>query len=61
MENIPADELYPVEKIMRDSILCPLCGKDVSEEIFTDDLSAREFEISGLCNSCQKIVFGNVE
>ena len=34
---------------------CTSCGKEV--EGFKDRLSAREFEISGLCQDCQDKVF----
>jgi hypothetical protein len=34
------------------------CGEDASE--FTDELSEKEYTISGLCQSCQNIVFGLV-
>lgn len=34
---------------------CVSCG-DAAEE-FTDELSKREFEISGLCQKCQDEVF----
>lgn len=49
--------------------LCPLCGKAVdkprhnndgvfvSNGEFRDDLSIREFNISGLCQACQDNVF----
>ncbi|WXW92665.1 hypothetical protein SEA_ENYGMA_212 [Streptomyces phage Enygma] len=29
------------------------CGKNVSADDFRDDLSRREYKISGLCQSCQ--------
>jgi len=54
----PADNLFPFEKIMRDSHLCPCCGCDVNKEAFRDDISRREFEISGMCQQCQDSVFG---
>jgi uncharacterized protein YuzB (UPF0349 family) len=37
---------------------CPFCGEKVTEEEFRDDLSAREYTISGLCQTCQDITFG---
>lgn len=37
---------------------CPLCGNPVNFEDFRDDLSRREFKISGLCQKCQDEVFG---
>lgn len=38
--------------------LCPFRGKPVSIEDFRDDLSRREFKISGLCQKCQDEFFG---
>ena len=37
--------------------LCPFCKKPVSEEDFTDQLSLKEFRISGLCQKCQDEFF----
>ena len=34
------------------------CGAEVSENGFRDDVSLREFHISGLCQVCQDKVFG---
>jgi len=36
---------------------CPFCARPVRPEDFTDDLSRREFLISGLCVSCQDETF----
>jgi hypothetical protein len=37
---------------------CPLCGTHVvSESQFTDELSVREYYISGMCQHCQDEVF----
>jgi len=36
---------------------CPLCKKDINLEDFKDDLSKREFEISGMCQKCQDDIF----
>ncbi len=33
---------------------CPFCGNPVKMEDFKDELSIREYYISGLCQSCQK-------
>lgn len=35
--------------------LCPFCGQSPGE--FRDELSKREFSISGLCQSCQDETF----
>ena len=37
--------------------VCISCGKSASE--FKDEISRREFQISGLCFSCQQSVFGS--
>ena len=37
---------------------CATCGEDVRAQQFRDRLSAREFEISGMCQACQDSVFG---
>jgi len=35
---------------------CVICGEDASE--FKDELSRKEFTISGMCQSCQDKTFG---
>lgn len=37
---------------------CPFCGAPIDPNCFRDELSKREFEISGLCQSCQDEMFG---
>ena len=37
---------------------CPTCGQGVTLDSFKDELSLKEFHISGLCQSCQDSVFG---
>ena len=37
--------------------MCPFCSTPVTMEDFRDDLSRREFEISGMCQKCQDEVF----
>lgn len=36
---------------------CPFCNKDTTDEKFKDELSRREFEISGICQGCQDKTF----
>jgi len=36
---------------------CPYCGKLITD--FKDELSLKEFQISGLCQICQDEVFKN--
>ena len=39
--------------------LCPFCSEPVKEEDFRDELSRKEFRISGLCQKCQDGIFGS--
>lgn len=41
--------------------LCPFCGLDVMIDGFRDELSKREYHISGLCQKCQDETFGKEE
>lgn len=38
--------------------ICPLCKRKVNKDEFRDELSRKEFEISGLCQTCQDDIFG---
>ena len=38
---------------------CVTCGKPANE--FRDDLSRKEYGISGMCQACQDIVFADPE
>jgi hypothetical protein len=38
--------------------VCVFCGVSVDENSFKDELSKKEFTISGICQSCQDKVFG---
>lgn len=37
--------------------LCPICEAHIDPTKFRDLLSLREFEISGMCQSCQDHIF----
>jgi len=51
-------EVFPKEMEHKDQGKCPFCGKEINPETdFRDDLSRREFKISGLCQECQDEVF----
>ncbi len=55
----PVDIIFPEAKKDRENLICPSCKKQLTEEYeFRDNLSRKEFEISGLCQSCQDEVFG---
>jgi len=40
---------------------CAMCNTTVRMEDFTDEISVREFGISGMCQSCQNDMFGEDE
>ena len=37
--------------------ICPSCNKPVKDEDFTDEISKKEFLISGMCQSCQNEIW----
>ena len=39
---------------------CPFCGERVIPGSFKDEISEREFRISGLCQSCQDDTFTTI-
>ena len=55
--------LYGIDrKTSISNCTCVSCGaENITEESFSDELSLREFHISGLCQKCQDSVFGTDE
>ncbi len=41
--------------------ICPLCGETIDPNEFTDDLSRREYQISGICRKCMDDIFKEPE
>ena len=56
LNNSPAKQLDPAAPLLVLRGYCPLCSAEVRE--LRDELSLREFGISGLCQTCQDSVFG---
>ncbi len=56
LKNSPAGRLDPAAPLLALKGYCPGCGGEATE--VRDELSLREFLISGLCQSCQDAVFG---
>jgi ribosomal protein L37AE/L43A len=48
---------FSIENDRRAKKLCPFCGFSVSQD-FRDELSRKEYKISGLCQKCQDKTFG---
>ena len=46
---------------MVDHDICPFCTKPINFMDFKDELSRREYAISGICQSCQDSTFGGEE
>lgn len=53
----PVDKLFPKAKKLRLSGKCPSCTKEIKTDEFRDQLSVKEYTISGLCQDCQDMVF----
>ena len=45
------------EVALKEHGLCPFCRCSVDTDAFRDELSAKEFTISGLCQECQDKTF----
>ena len=56
LKNSPAGQLDPAAPLLTLRGFCPTCSEPVVS--FRDELSAREYSISGLCQTCQDSVFG---
>ena len=50
-------KVFPVETERVEMGKCPFCDEFVVKEDFKDDLSLREFNISGMCQKCQDEFF----
>ena len=51
-------KLFPKQMENMDNGKCPFCGKDINPETeFRDELSRKEFKISGMCQACQDDFF----
>lgn len=50
-------KIFPQQVELVSQGKCPLCSKDIDPESFRDDVSRREFKISGICQSCQDEIF----
>ena len=51
-------EIFPIEVGLVEIGNCPLCTEPIKMEDFRDELSKKEFKISGMCQKCQDKIFG---
>jgi hypothetical protein len=56
LANSPLGSLDPAASLLVVAGFCPLCGNGVQS--LRDELSLKEWRISGLCQSCQDETFG---
>lgn len=53
----PIDIIFPDKRKLKEEGKCPTCKQPIKDADFVDALSRREFEISGMCQTCQDEVF----
>lgn len=53
--KLALESMFPGTLEAINSGKCPMCRKPIKE--FKDELSIREFKISGLCQECQDLCF----
>lgn len=54
--------MSPLQKAVREMFgvvqgTCPCCNKEVNTNELKDDISRKEYNISGLCQGCQDEMF----
>lgn len=57
MRNAIEHIFFPTESVEKES--CSVCKQPVTE--FKNAVSSREYEISGMCQKCQDLVFSDRE
>ena len=55
--NKPVFKLFPQAAKHIGRAECPVCGDQVRLDEFRDELSLKEFSISGMCQECQDSFF----
>jgi len=58
--NKPAFQIYPTALMRIQAGWCATCSGIIREEDFRDELSKKEYSISGMCQSCQDQIFTGV-
>lgn len=58
LNNKPIAKIFPDAIKLVDAGKCPFCKKEIVSDEFRDALSIKEYQISGICQSCQDEVFG---
>ncbi len=50
-------KIFPHMAERVDKGLCPICGQKIDPAKFKDELSIKEYELSGMCQVCQDETF----
>jgi len=58
-KNILRKARFNKEVDLVEKSLCPFCKDAVKGEDFKNEISRKEFKISGLCQKCQDKMFGS--
>lgn len=56
--NKPVFKVFSDAKTDVETCVCPFCKKPIIESEFRDELSKKEYSISGICQKCQDGTFG---
>lgn len=51
--NKPGMDIFPQTRQRVENDQCATCGKEILESDFKDDLSKKEYTVSGMCQTCQ--------
>lgn len=51
------EKIFPEETKLREMNRCPICKEKVNKDTLKNELSKKEFDISGLCQKCQDSIF----
>lgn len=57
-KNKLAFVLFPKLYALIEKGFCPMCRKKIKEEDFENEISKKEYSISGMCQTCQNKQFG---
>lgn len=50
--NKPVFKIFPQQAKLVELGKCVICAKDIKEEDFIDEISKKEYSISGMCQDC---------
>ncbi len=60
-QKLPVDRIFREGYELKTQGKCPTCKQPINVEEVRDELSWKEYEIAGMCQSCQDEVFEGAE